>query len=369
MTGTAALARQEAQDQKIQTVGQYLLSDSFKNQLKLALPKGMTADRMARIALTEVRRTPKLADCTIESLMGAVMECAQLGLEPGPLGLANIIPYGRVATFQIGYKGLLQLIWRSNRVKAVYARRTFAGDEFDENIGERPIHKKGPNYEIDEHADGVYATIATTAGGWITEWWPKHKIEAHRDRYSQAYRRDKRGTPWTTAPESMWRKTVLKQAGKLAPISAEAHRAIALDDLAEADQIDADLLPAEPNTDMSIAAVLPGGESGEGEKDSSTPNAREAAKIQFYEAVLECGLDEDVALHTLVLYHERADARALKTEDYQSVLVDTQAWADFRSLVVVALEERKPKTKDPKQEVAGPPAGHPAGDDSLPLDG
>ena len=114
------MTKQELVKKQTDTIAAYLMSDGFKTQLRFALPKsGVTPERMARIALTEIRRNPKLANCSIESLMGAVMECAQLGLEPGSTGFCWIIPYGQEATFQLGYKGLLQLLWRSDQIASI----------------------------------------------------------------------------------------------------------------------------------------------------------------------------------------------------------------------------------------------------------
>jgi len=88
-------------------------------QIRKALPKHLEPERLARIALTEIRKNPKLLECSRESLLGAVMTAAQLGLEPGVLGHAYLIPYWNNKTksyevqFQIGYKGLLDLVRRS----------------------------------------------------------------------------------------------------------------------------------------------------------------------------------------------------------------------------------------------------------------
>ena len=70
-----------------------LVSDRFKKQMALALPKSLTADRLTRIVLTEFRKTPALLSCDRESLFGAVLQCAALGLEPGSaLGHCYLLP-------------------------------------------------------------------------------------------------------------------------------------------------------------------------------------------------------------------------------------------------------------------------------------
>src|SRR5262245_6000224 len=105
------------QSTKIETLRATLQSPAMIEQLRTALPKHVTPERLARIVLTELRRVRGLADCTPQSLFGAVMTCAQLGLEPGVLGQAWIIPYKGEATLVVGYRGLVALAWRSAQIK------------------------------------------------------------------------------------------------------------------------------------------------------------------------------------------------------------------------------------------------------------
>lgn len=83
----------------------------------MALPKGMSADRFARMVLVTVSQNPRLAECTPLSILTATMIAAQLGLEPGPLGHCYLIPYKikdvMMASFQFGYKGMIQLSYNS----------------------------------------------------------------------------------------------------------------------------------------------------------------------------------------------------------------------------------------------------------------
>ena len=79
-----------------------------------ALPKskGMDAERLSRMTLTTLKTNPKLLECSIESLLGAVLQSAQLGLEPNLLGSCYFIPYKGTVSFQIGYRGLIDLVTR-----------------------------------------------------------------------------------------------------------------------------------------------------------------------------------------------------------------------------------------------------------------
>ena len=93
----------------------------YEGEIAKALPSVMTPDRFTRMMLSAVSATPKLAECTPKSFLGAMMNAAQLGLEPNtPLGQAYILPYSNKgvmeAQFQIGYKGLIDLAYRSGEV-------------------------------------------------------------------------------------------------------------------------------------------------------------------------------------------------------------------------------------------------------------
>lgn len=108
-----------------------ILGPSFKKQLAAALPKHLTADRMARIAATEIRKNPELLRTTPESFMGAVMQGAQLGIELGSaLGQAYLVPYGDTCQFILGYRGMIDLARRSGQVLSLNAYVVHERDDF-----------------------------------------------------------------------------------------------------------------------------------------------------------------------------------------------------------------------------------------------
>src|SRR5690554_5026431 len=119
------------------------LIERQKPEIARALPRHMDPDRLARIATTVMRQTPQLAQCTPESFLGALMTCAQLGLEPGPLGHAYLVPYGREVTFVPGYRGLLELARRSGQIRTIAAHVVKQNDEFEFELGLEPklVHR------------------------------------------------------------------------------------------------------------------------------------------------------------------------------------------------------------------------------------
>lgn len=223
---------------RINSIAKQLQSEDFMRQLSMALPDtGVTAARMARVCITEIRRNPKLAECSLGSLYAAIMQCAQVGLEPGNLGLAYLIPYGTECQFQLGYRGVLQLVWRSQQISSVQSEVVYARDAFEYSNGIPPTLRHVPATGDRGPATHAYACIGTKSGGWIFRVMTADEINDHRKRFSKA-----KASPWDTDWSEMACKTILKRTAKRAPISADAQHAISLDDRSElgisSDEID-----------------------------------------------------------------------------------------------------------------------------------
>src|SRR5690625_1290056 len=197
-------------------------------EIEKALPKHMDADRLARIALTTIRTTPKLMECNLPSLMGAVMQAAQLGLEPGLIGHCYIIPYGKEATFIIGYKGMIDLARRSGHIQSIYSHAVYEKDEFDYELGLHPKleHKPHMDGERGEFI-GAYAVAHFKDGGYQMEFMPKSEIEKRRQ--ASPGGRSKY-SPWNNYYEEMANKTVIRHMWKYLPISVELQQAVAHDE-------------------------------------------------------------------------------------------------------------------------------------------
>lgn len=198
-----------------------------KEGLQQALPKHMTAERMIRVAMTVIQKTPKLMDCDKRSLIGAIVEASQLGLEPdGVLGHAYLVPYGNICQLIPGYKGLIDLSRRSGTIKTIEARIVYEKDEFDYSYGLNPKCEHRPSRLPDPgKAIYVYAIGHLLNGGVQYEVMTVREVEAIRSRS----RASKNG-PWVTDWEAMAKKTVLRRLCKLLPVSVETQRAIAIDE-------------------------------------------------------------------------------------------------------------------------------------------
>jgi recombination protein RecT len=204
-------------------------------EIARALPRHLTPDRMTRIALTEFRKNPKLAQCDPLSVFAAVIMASQLGLEPGLMGQCYLIPYGRECQLIPGYQGLLDLVRRSGKVRRIEAQVVYERDRFTYRTGLNVTLEHEPLLDGDRGEPRLaYAVAEFVDGGHHVEIMSRAQIEAIRDRgsNSQNAKRFGKKTPWDTDTDEMWRKTVLRRLCKFLPKSVELATAMALDDSA-----------------------------------------------------------------------------------------------------------------------------------------
>lgn len=203
-----------------------------------ALPKskGMEAERLARITLTTLRTNPKLLECSIESLLGAVLQSAQLGLEPNILNSCFFIPYKGTVSFQIGYKGLIDLVCRKGDVINIVTQEVHKGDVFEYEYGRNETlrHIPAPNSERGE-VEYFYAYANMKNGAFAFQVMHISEIEKIRDSYSISYKFDKGNSIWSKHFESMAMKTCIKRLIKYLPISVETQAAVQFDETIKKD--------------------------------------------------------------------------------------------------------------------------------------
>lgn len=192
------------------------------DMFKMAVPKTVTPERMARIAMTAVTKNPKLALCSLASFFGALLTAAQLGLEVNtPLGQSYLIPYngkrGMECQFQLGYQGILDLAYRTGKFRRIKAVVVHAGDDFIYSYGLHAVLTHVP--KMIGTPTHVYALYELLNGGIDFEVWTWEQVIAHAKQYSQSF--SKADSSWQTAPEEMAKKTVLKALLKYAPKAVE----------------------------------------------------------------------------------------------------------------------------------------------------
>lgn len=246
-TGTVAQQKHAAPT----TIMEMMASPLIKQQMALAMPKHMTADRLMRIALTEVRKVPALGKCNVQSFMGAIMQCAQLGIEPGAaLGHAYLLPFGNdkasdgLANCQliIGYRGMIDLARRSGQIVSLNARSVHANDTFSYAYGLDETLKHVPGTGDRGDLTHVYAVAKLKGGGIQFEVMSKADVLKVK-----ASSKAGNNGPWVSHFDEMAKKTVIRRLFKYLPVSIEMTQAVVLDEKADAgiDQDNASALTGE----------------------------------------------------------------------------------------------------------------------------
>ena len=240
----------------------------MEGQIAKALPKIMTPERFTRMVFTAISKNPKLENCTPNSFLGAMMQAAQLGLEPNtPLGQAYLIPFKNKGVmevqFQIGYKGLIDLVYRSKEVTDIQAQCVYENDEFEYELGLNPVLKHKPTMKNRGEVILYYAVFHTKSGGYGFEVMSKEDIINHAKKTSQSY--SKESSPWNKYFDEMAKKTVLKRALKYAPIASDFVLAINSDETIKSN-ISANMVDEEDETMVDITPESENEEVQEDEK-------------------------------------------------------------------------------------------------------
>jgi recombination protein RecT len=298
--------------------------DQFKDQIEMALPKHMTAERMMRLAMTAYNRTPDLAQCTGYSIMGAIVQASILGLEcDGMSGEAYLIPYYNGKTksmqcqMQAGYRGLVKLARQSGEFTTIDSQPVYVGDVFEFEKGSTTWlkHKRDPTKPRGE-VYGFWAGYNLKDGGFNFEYMHKTEIEAHRDKYSKsAYvlKYDEKagkkvplmkdGKPvladmWQNDSGWMYRKTPLIQVLKLAPKSIELRTAMTLTERSEAGlaQMFADPT-GKVELPKELSGPIPVDDEFEDEIAEPKPNTGEPKKVEVLVSSTQAARIDNIAVN------------------------------------------------------------------------
>ena len=233
-----------------------VLLEKMKSQLALVLPGHMSADRMARIALTEFRKTPKLAECDPMSICASVIMSAQLGLEIGVLGQGYLVPYWNKnlgkheCQFIPGYRGFISLARRSGQIISLAAQIVYENDEFDYQLGlEDKLHHK-PARSNPGKMIAAYAVAKLVGGGHQFLVMFKERIDEVRSKAKAEF------GPWASDYEAMAMKTVVRRLFKWLPCSIEMQKAAIIDEHSEAGILD--MKAAVSEEDDTVAKFFEG---------------------------------------------------------------------------------------------------------------
>jgi len=195
--------------------------------LAAALAERIGVERFTRAAVTVIRTTPALRNCTPESVLGGLFVSAQLGLEVGgPLGYAHLVPYGRDAQLIVGVRGFVELFYRAGArsVRADIIREGDTVGRATDDSGRVLVRWVDSDpMNPDRAATGALATVILASGEPLQELMSKAQILKRKPTRSKS-------GPWSDWEDEMWKKTVLRQCAKTARLSS--------DDLALAVEVD-----------------------------------------------------------------------------------------------------------------------------------
>lgn len=206
---------------------------AMEPEIKKALPSVITPERFTRMIFTALSSNPQLRECSPQSFLGAMMQAAQLGLEPNtPIGQAYLIPYrnkGKLeCQFQLGYKGGIDLAYRSGEIKDIQAHEVYENDTFEYEFGLEPKLKHIPATHDRGNVIMYYAVFHMVNGGYGFEVMSRDDVINHAKKTSQSF--SSPYSPWTKYFDEMAKKTVIKKMLKYAPIKTDFVRALAADE-------------------------------------------------------------------------------------------------------------------------------------------
>lgn len=258
----------------------------YEHRIATALPNYLSAERMLAVSQTEIQKNPGLLECDPGSVIGSIVQAAELGLEFGAKRHAYLVPFrqkGRMrCQLLIDYRGLAFLAERHPNVKTVWSYTVRRADAFSFQLGDDPrvFHKPDLYAEPDpEGADIVaaYAVVELVSGRKLLEVLPRWEIDKVRDSS-----RASGSGPWVQWYERMARKTALRRALNLVSVSGSDEAATRL---AEAVRVDDEGGASETKVELeerARAAVGGGGSSldllGERLSDTVSNGPKKAAK-------------------------------------------------------------------------------------------
>lgn len=249
MSAIVTTGPQAVQKNPVKDIGAIIASDAFKRKLAQALPRHMTADRFARVAITAIMRVPKLLQCSQESLFQAMLDCSAFGLEPNGRD-AHLIPYGNECKLILDYKGLVQLAIRSGQISSIHADKICENDDFEYDCGEVRRHRVDFRGERG-NAYAYWARATFKDGSTKCEVMSRHEVDAIRKRSKSA-----NNGPWVTDYDEMAKKTVFKRLSKWLPISPELADALNTEDdeYRKVQPVSLDMTPMLETSDLTPSA-------------------------------------------------------------------------------------------------------------------
>lgn len=220
-----------------------LLEDPARIEaLKKVMPKHLTPERLAKVALNAWHKTPLLQRCSVASLWQALTSAAELGLDPGgALGHAYLVPFKDTCQLIIGYRGFIELARRSGSLAQIEAHVVHEHDTYEVEFGSAPKLRHVPKLDGDPGKPVfVYMVARLRDGSAHVEVMTIHEVEKIRARS-----RSGNNGPWQTDFEEMAKKTVVRRGMKYLPLSPELSKAMEIDN---EDFVDGEVLSSQESS-------------------------------------------------------------------------------------------------------------------------
>lgn len=231
--------KKPGEDQANKTPAQQNPGQVFLQQLttyekpivKLLVDQGMSAEKFMTVVGNAVRKTPKLLNCDRRTLFGAILTAAEFGLEPNtPAQLSYIIPYGTEAQFQIGYHGVVTMMYRNSRILKVSSEVVYENDDFDyfmdDGMNMRVTFKPNLN-GVRGDIKGIFAVVHVKDAEPFFKYMSRDKLLEIKKCSKNPGMYEGKNDPehW------MYKKAVLKQVAKLVPKTEAVSNALSIDSM------------------------------------------------------------------------------------------------------------------------------------------
>lgn len=254
--GNLAEVKQRTQSTEIVTVQDFMTKQ--KDLIARVLPKTITPERMLGIFNMILKSTPALAKCSQESLIGAVIQTAQLGLTPGNIGHVHLVPFwnGKKKCNEVqlicGYKGLLELVNRSGQATIMTSEVVHEKDYFEYELGLNPKLSHKPAVGDRGGIIGVYCIAKNLiANEKVFVYLQKEEVEKIKEQsLSKVKDEFKKYSPWVAWEDAMYKKTAVRNIVKLLPLSVESQKALSADETIKT-KIDGDMANMPDETDWT----------------------------------------------------------------------------------------------------------------------
>lgn len=307
--------------------------ENQKDLIAKVLPKTITPERLLGIFTMLLKSSPKLSQCSQASLIGAVIQTAQLGLQPGNMGHVHLVPFNNKGTMEcqliIGYKGIVELVNRSGNATILTAEVVYSNDQFQYELGLTPILRHIPSSGDRGEKVGVYCIAKNLiANEKVFIYIQKEEIEKVK---TASKSKDNDFSPWKTWEDEMWKKTAVKRISKLLPLSSESQKALSADETIKT-KIDADMadLPDETKWDGDTIdateekSQTPTPQPATQPEPTSDDKISEPQQKRFYAIAKGAGIEEPKAW--LLDNFAVESSKDIKKADYEKICKTAQEY-------------------------------------------